>query len=385
MIGERTTSAAVGHRAQAQRRPKRPVETPAAQRGNASSDQIRAIIASLELREQEDLEQSRQARIRTIGEARRDLVHHGGRDIAAGHVALPRGAPAEVVPAGHPGRQRRSSEVRSPWPRKQSPDAKDAAVGTLLRDALLRARLAVAEAPADSSRRERLGSLVAAMEQALSAHAGAYAGDRAQPERARCRPGDGAPGARLLAPGRTDGKGDDRSIGDDDRCPQGVSRLPLGRVGAGSDHSAQANRRRHVGARRRRRSRFPSHPCADRQSRIAGHADAEGKRGGDRAAGGHHGARGHRTSPEKAPPGSPSRSPFRPETDREPAYAWARSDRPATESLPDGAVGVPRHDYRRELVFSLEAARPTSAASRSPCALCAVARSRMSGGSTAMP
>ena len=41
-------------------------------------------------------------------------------------------------------------------------------------------------------------------------------------------------------------------------------------------------------------------------------------------------------------------------------------------------------DYRIALVFTPDAARLTSAANRSPWALCAVPRNRMSGGSTAV-
>jgi hypothetical protein len=41
--------------------------------------------------------------------------------------------------------------------------------------------------------------------------------------------------------------------------------------------------------------------------------------------------------------------------------------------------------YCAKLVFCPDDARRNSAASRSACALCAVARTRMSGGSTAVP
>lgn len=178
LLAERTTltASSIERRRTA---PDPPVETTTDLSGKASPDRIRAIIASLELREQEELNQSRQARIRTIGEARRDLYIMAGvtlllvtslflavRRLRSFMPVVPgAGAPSAVAVApGH------------------SPDATDAGVGTLLGDALLRARLAEAGAPADSSRRERLRSLVAATEQALSAHAGAYVDDRAQSE-----------------------------------------------------------------------------------------------------------------------------------------------------------------------------------------------------------
>jgi len=58
-----------------------------------------------------------------------------------------------------------------------SPAAKDAGVGTLLHDALLRARLAAASTPAESGHGKHLRSLIVAMEQALGAHSVAYGQD----------------------------------------------------------------------------------------------------------------------------------------------------------------------------------------------------------------
>src|SRR5205823_163365 len=52
--------------------------------------------------------------------------------------------------------------------------AKDSGMGTLLRDALLRARLAAASAPAESSHAKHLRSLIVATERALTAHTAAY-------------------------------------------------------------------------------------------------------------------------------------------------------------------------------------------------------------------
>ena len=104
-------------------------------------------------------------------------VRHGGRDAAAGDIALPRGEAASGVHLRHPGRRRpRRDRNRA----GRGCGARDAGVGTLLRDALLRVRLAAASEAADSGVGEHLRSLVATMEQAVAAHTGAYERDSTQ-------------------------------------------------------------------------------------------------------------------------------------------------------------------------------------------------------------
>jgi CHASE3 domain sensor protein len=178
LLAERTTLTA--SRIERRRSAPDPLDVEVAgQRGKKSSARIRAIIASLELRQQERLEQSRQARIRTIDDARRDLyVMAGVTLLLVTSLFLAVRRLRSFLPVV-PGRRAESAVAMTPG---HSPDARDAGMGTLLRDALLRARLAEAGASANSNLRERLRSLVAAVEQALSAHAGAYADDPAQPE-----------------------------------------------------------------------------------------------------------------------------------------------------------------------------------------------------------
>lgn len=178
LIAERATFTASG--IERRRNAPEPLDDPlAAQHGKASSDRIRAIIADLEFREEGELEQARAARSRILDGARRDLYVMAGVTlllVTSLFLAVRR------LRSFIPFVPRAGAEGAVAMAPEHSPGAEDAGLGTLLRDALLRARHAEAAATDGSTVRERLRSLVAAMEQALSAHDGAFTEDRAQPE-----------------------------------------------------------------------------------------------------------------------------------------------------------------------------------------------------------
>jgi CHASE3 domain sensor protein len=142
-------------------------ETVFGRRGKESSERIRTVITILDAREQDQLAQARRTLVRTTGEARRDMYV-----MAAVTLLL-------VISLFLAVRRLRSFILVVPDARAEdvvrlasgaAPAAKDAGVGTLLRDAMLRARLAAAATPADSSERKRFRSLISAMEHALSEH-----------------------------------------------------------------------------------------------------------------------------------------------------------------------------------------------------------------------
>ena len=196
LIAERATFTAAGIERR-RNAPELPDETAAGQRGKASSDRIRAIIADLEFREDEELEPSREARSRTLDGARRDLyIMAGVTLLLVTSLFLAVRRLRSFIPFV-PGAGAEGTVALAP---EQSPTAPDAGLGTLLRDAMLRARLAEGVAPDGSGLRERLHTLVAAMEQALSAHAGAYADGRVLARRTGDDPGHGAPRAAYSRP-----------------------------------------------------------------------------------------------------------------------------------------------------------------------------------------
>lgn len=178
LIAERTTItvAAIERKRSA---PDKLLTTPFGRRGKESGEEIRKIVATLEAREQDELSQLRQALAKALDEAR------GGLYLTAGvtmllvislflavrrlrsfiHMPIVAGAGREVEAAPIP-----------------ASGTGDAAIGTLLHDALLRARLAAASASADQDADKRQHSLVRAVEHALEAHSTAQLHADAPPE-----------------------------------------------------------------------------------------------------------------------------------------------------------------------------------------------------------
>lgn len=147
-------------------------------RGDETSEALRGIVAALDKREQDELTLVRDTLELTLRDARRDLYVMGGltllllvslfmtvRRLRSFIPPTQRSAPAAALPPA------------------AVPRIEDGGVGTSLRDALLRARLAAASAPADSPERTRLRSLVTAMEKALAEHSAMVEeGDESAPD-----------------------------------------------------------------------------------------------------------------------------------------------------------------------------------------------------------
>jgi hypothetical protein len=149
-------------------------------RGKESAEEIRKIVATLEAREQDELSQLRQTLAKALDEARGDLYLMAGvtmllvislffavrrlRSFIHMPIVAGAGGEAQIVPTPAPGTA--------------------AEIGTLLNDALLRARLAVASASADEDAGKRQHSLVTAVERALEAHSTAEEHEGAEPESA---------------------------------------------------------------------------------------------------------------------------------------------------------------------------------------------------------
>lgn len=152
-------------------------EGPGDRSGRKPVDRISAIIASLKSRELRELERGRETAIRAIAEARRDLYIMAGVTlllVMALFLAVRRlRSFIAFVPTGG-----ESAAVATAS--ADSSGASDAGVGTLLRDAMLRARLAETAVPGSSGSGEHLRSLTAAIEQALSAGAAAFGNDPIQ-------------------------------------------------------------------------------------------------------------------------------------------------------------------------------------------------------------
>ncbi len=221
---------------------------------------------------------------RTLDEARGDLYVDGGRDVAARVCAFPRRAAAAVVHAAAAGVRHRARTSRSPRRRRRS--ASDAELGALIaRRAAARAAcrertLPPTRAPASTSARSS-----AALEQRAGGtfqRSGRRSGAARAAERRRRRWRRSA--QAYSTPGRPDDQDDHRS--DDPRAgpAEGVPDTAVGRMGTGSHHAPQAHGRSHAVVHGQRRSHFAPHPGADRQSELAGDADPEGVRGGERAA-----------------------------------------------------------------------------------------------------
>ncbi len=174
LIAERTTYAASSiERKRTASDP--PQDVLVGRSGSETSGRIRAIIDALKARNLRDLELGRETRIRTIAGARQDLFIMAGVTlllVMALFLAVRRlrSFLAFMPSAGEKAAVEMASDV-------SSRAATDVGVGTLLRDAALRARLAAERTPTDSDPGRRLRSLNAAIEQALDAHAAAYDGD----------------------------------------------------------------------------------------------------------------------------------------------------------------------------------------------------------------
>ncbi len=170
LISERSTIIGTG----IERRrsaPDQPPDMTLRSRARETSDGIRKVVATLEAREQDELRQIRGTLTRTLDAARRGLYVMAGVTlllVVSLFLAVRRLRTfISVTPEGG---ARGEIEIA----RIAGADTLDAGVGTLLRDALLRVRLAAASEAADSGVREHLRSLVETMEQAVAAHTGAY-------------------------------------------------------------------------------------------------------------------------------------------------------------------------------------------------------------------
>ena len=179
LIAERTTItiATIERKRSA---PERLLTSPFGRRGKESGEEIRRIVATLEAREQDELSQLRQTLAKALDEARGDLYLMAGvtmllvislflavrrlRSFIHMPIFAAAGGEAEIVPTPAPGT--------------------GAEIGTLLNDALLRARLAVASASADEDAGKPQHSLVTAVERALEAHSTAEEHEGAELESA---------------------------------------------------------------------------------------------------------------------------------------------------------------------------------------------------------
>jgi CHASE3 domain sensor protein len=148
------------------------------QSGKETFERIRAIMASVKDRELGELERDRDARHRTMAEARRDLYVMAGVTLLLVVALFAAVRRLRSFLAVVPGR----GETDVAMPSDRSSELMDAVVETLLRDAMLRARIAEAAAPAGSGSAGRLRALVAAIEQALRALADARDDDSIQSE-----------------------------------------------------------------------------------------------------------------------------------------------------------------------------------------------------------
>jgi CHASE3 domain sensor protein len=178
LLAERSTIIAAG----IERRriaPDQPPDVTLRRRARETTEGIRNIVATLESREQDELRQIRQALARTLDAARRGLYIMAGVTlllVVSLFFAVRRLRTFISVAPDVTGR----GEIEIA--RENGLHTEDAGVGTLLRDALLRVRLAAASEAAGSGVREHLRALIATMEQAVAAHMGAYERDPTQAE-----------------------------------------------------------------------------------------------------------------------------------------------------------------------------------------------------------
>ena len=179
LIAERTTITVTGIERK-RNAPDKPYEMTFGRRGKESTDEIRRIVATLDAREQDELAQVRQTLAKDARRGARRPLRHGWRDAAARDLPLPRRAASAIVHPGAACRARREGRSRSCG--SPAPERARCRVGTLLRDALLRARLAAASASADPSRASTGARSSTPSKHALEAHSTAEEHDPAQPE-----------------------------------------------------------------------------------------------------------------------------------------------------------------------------------------------------------
>jgi CHASE3 domain sensor protein len=169
LIAERTTITVTGiERKRAA--PDKPYEMTFGRRGKESTDAIRAIIATLEAREHDELLHLRAMFARTLAEARGDLYVAAGVTlllVLCLFFAVRR--LRSFMPPPPVSEPRREVQILAP----AGPIASDVELDARLRDALLRARLAGSQPTADSNAADHQRSLVGALERALAAHASA--------------------------------------------------------------------------------------------------------------------------------------------------------------------------------------------------------------------
>jgi hypothetical protein len=155
-------------------------DVPVDRAAKAASEGILTIIEALRARELDELGQGREARNRATAGARRDLYMMAGVTLLlAGALFLAlRRLRSFIVVTPVDGDNAVAGGVLD-----STSAGRDAGVGTLLRDALLRLRLAPTDTPVDPDAGEHRRSLQAAVEQALAVHAAAYGDDPLQPVR----------------------------------------------------------------------------------------------------------------------------------------------------------------------------------------------------------
>ncbi len=165
LIAKRTTLAASAID-QKRSAPNQPLPIEAGRPGRETSEAIRAIVAKLTAREEEQLARDRRTLVAALGAAQRDMYLLAGLIVLLAVLLFlaVRRLRALIPPELH-------IEPASTVDLQPAPVSVDGRVATLLQDALLRARIAAAAAPRDSAAHERLGALVAAMERARDEHA----------------------------------------------------------------------------------------------------------------------------------------------------------------------------------------------------------------------
>ena len=165
LIAERTTISATGIEKK-RGAPDQPYPMAFGRRGKETSEGIRLIVTQLETRTQDELARVRQTLAHAMVEARRDLYVMAGVTlllVMSLFMAVRR--LRSFIPIA-------TARLRGTVPIEPAamPEERDAGLRTYLRDAMLRAQVAAAAAPAESSEREQLLSLVAGMEKMRNDH-----------------------------------------------------------------------------------------------------------------------------------------------------------------------------------------------------------------------
>lgn len=161
----RRTAISAGAIEQKRSAPDRPLRSDESRPGKEATDTIRAVIATLEAREQDQLARDRRVLVADIEAARRDRYLLAAVIVLLAVLLflavrrLKSFIPPEI-------RIDRESTVKL----EKAPISMDGQVATLLQDALLRTRLAAAATRADSPAAQRLHALVAALQQARDEH-----------------------------------------------------------------------------------------------------------------------------------------------------------------------------------------------------------------------